>query len=447
MTAGSLAERVHRHCLAHGLFPAPGGAVVAVSGGPDSLALLDVMAALAPRLGLTLVVAHADHGILPESAEVAARVVAIAERYAAPCAVGRLALGAGAGETRAREARYRFLRDVQRARGARYLLTAHHADDQVETVVLRVLHGSGPLGLAGIAPVGPEGLVRPLLAFRHAELAAHAASLGLPVATDPSNSDPRHLRAWVRGALLPLVRSRLGAAAGDALLAVAAHAARDTAAWDAALDVMPELDARARVGHCDVARGALTGYHNVLAERVLRAVARRSGLRLGPEAAARAVAFAGRSTSGHRLDLGGGLTAEIAFDRLVIAADADVPAPVRISGGSGSASFGAWHVAWRAEPRAAAPAARASWTTWLAPTDACEVRAPVPGDRLVPLGGTGRRRVARLLMEARVARGERASYPVLACGSRPVWLPGVARAADHLPAPDAAALRIDVGRG
>lgn len=444
MGAASLLERLYLHSATRGLFPIPGIAVLAVSGGPDSVALLDLFAALRERLSLDLAVAHADHGIAADSGAIAARVAQLAQRYGMACETGRLTLGPGTSETRAREARYAFLRRVQDERGARYLVTAHHADDQAETVLLRILRGSAPAGLAGIPSQGPRGLVRPLLPFTHAELLAHARSLGVELADDPANSDPRHLRSWVRTALLPEIKGRLGDAATDALRSVASHAGREVRAWEHLLEELPGLDVRTGEGRCDVARDVLTGYHKVLGERVLRAAARRAGLLVGPTAAARAVAFAARSESGRRLELGKGLVAEIAFERLVILRERNAPAPARIHGDEGQACFGAWTIRWRRE---AAPGTeqRAAWTSWFA-ADTLEVRGPAAGERLVPLGGTGRRRVARLLMEARVARADRESYPVVADASGPLWLPGVCRSETARPVAGTSALRVDVGR-
>ncbi len=419
-----------------------------MSGGPDSVALLDLLATLAPKLGLALLVAHADHGILDQSAEAARQVESLALRYGLPCEVGRLALGAGTGETRARLARYRFLRRVQSAHAAEYLVTAHHADDQAETVMLRLLRGSAPAGLSGIPAVGPRGLVRPLLPFRRAELLAHAAALGVPLFHDPSNDDPRHLRAWVRGSVLPVLAERLADGGADALLAVARHAQREVRAWDDVLAELPGLDVRAGEGTCSVAREVLTGYHNVLAERVLRAAARRAGLRLPPRAAARAVKFAARAPSGRRLDLPGGLVAEVAFERLSVGRSRVAPTQLRIQSNEGEARYGAWSVQWRTEPAPARAAlARQGWVTWVEPTPGeLVVGPPKPGDRLVPVGGTGRRRVARLLMEARVPRMDRGAYPVIAANGDVLWVPGVCRSGARLPAPGTPAVRIEVGR-
>ena len=165
-----------------------------------------------------------DHGILAESAAVAAQVEAIAGRYGVPVEVERAALGPRASETRARRARYTALRRVQQRVGGRYLVTAHQADDQIETVLYRLLKGSGIGGLAAMRPAGPDGLVRPLLPFRRAELAdwlrarfpdpAHP-----PAFDDPSNADLTHDRSWLRVRVLPLLVERFGARLERQLLA------------------------------------------------------------------------------------------------------------------------------------------------------------------------------------------------------------------------------------
>lgn len=451
MTGSSLQDRFRSHVAESGLFAESGLAVLGVSGGADSLAMLDLLAGVASDLSLSLLVAHADHGILPGSAATAEQVRTIArQRYGLDTVVGTLVLGATASETRARTARYRFLRQLQSERTARYLVTAHHADDQVETVLLRLLRGSAPAGLAGIQPRGPRGLVRPLLPFSRADLAAHAATLGVPVAVDPSNRDPRHMRAWVRTVLWPVIEQRVGGAGADALLAVAGHATREVVAWDRLLDVLPALDVRAQDGHFEVARGVLSGYHNVLAGRILRAAARRAGLRLAPVAANRLARFASAAASGRRLMLGEALEAEIAFDRLVVSRAAPSPAARRLEGPSGEAEFGRYTLRWRPE-QAPGEIERGGWTTWIrldsladgAP-EPLTVRPPSPGDRLAPLRGVGRAKVARLLMAAKIPRGLRQRYPVVATDREVVWIPGVCRGTLGVPEPGREAMRIDV---
>jgi tRNA(Ile)-lysidine synthase len=446
MDSSPLVERLRHHLVESRLLAVPGLAVLAVSGGGDSLAMLDLMAALAGELGLDLLVAHADHGILPGSGAVAEGVVRLARaRYGLEAVAAQLQLGPGTSETRARVARYRFLRAVQAERGARYLATAHHADDQVETVLLRVLRGSGPSGLRGIEAAGPRGLVRPLLPFRHAELLAHAGAAGLPVVEDPTNADPRHLRAWVRSVLRPTIEARLGPGIGESVLTLARHAARDARAWDAVVDLLPGLNVSVADGRLQVARGTLSGYDNVLAARILRAAARRAGLHVTPRAASRAVRFAAGAESGRRLPLGDGVACEVAFDSLLFTRLAPAPAARRLDPAGGEASFGRFLLAWRSES-APVTVPRIGWTTWL-PAGPLEVRAVCAGDRMVPIGGVGRRKVTRLLMDARVPRGDRAAYPVVISGGLVAWVPGICRAAARLAAPGTEAVRIDARAG
>jgi tRNA(Ile)-lysidine synthase len=444
----SLPARFERHVARARLFPAPGVAIVAVSGGADSVALLDLLHPLAPKLALTLVVAHADHGVQPGSRTVGQSVRALAAQYVVPFELGELALGATATETVARRARYAWLREIQRRHEARYLVTAHQRDDQIETIVLRLLRGSAPAGLAGIPARGRGGLVRPLLPFTKGELAAHAAARGLPVHDDPANRDPRHLRSWVRVELLPLAAARMGARLGDDVVRAGRAAALERRAWDRALEHLPELQLRFVPEGFDVARGGLARYDDALSVALLRAAARRAGLVLGIRRARRLLTLA-RRLSGRREQLGDGWGAEVAFDHVrVRRADAREAEEVRevvevvAAADRGTAQFGEFQVDWSS---GAAPArlTRGDWTTWIARGD-WEVRRPRAGDRLVPLGGVGRRPVRRLLMEARVPRSHRAGYPVVARGETILWVPGVCRSAAGLPRPGTPAVRVDV---
>jgi tRNA(Ile)-lysidine synthase len=439
-----LLSRVREHIARRRLFAGGGTAVVAVSGGPDSVALLDLLQGLALELGLALVVAHADHGMQADSSSVGQAVAALARRYGLPFELGELQLGPDATETTARRARYAWLGEVQRRRAARYVVTAHHRDDQIETIVLRLLRGSGPAGLAGMPARARGGLVRPLLAFTHRDLVEHVAARGLPVHHDPANRDPRHLRSWVRTVLLPLVSARLGAGARDDLARAGRAAALERRAWDRVLRHLPDLELRVDEDGFDVARGGLAGYDNALAVAVLRAAARRAGLVLGPRRA-RQLARLARGPSGRRRALGGEWAAEVAFDRVrVVRKVREVVEVVEVGEDEkrGRAEFGEFRVEWSAQ-RAPARVERGDWTTWIAGGD-WEVRAVRPGDRLVPLGAPGHRPVRRLLMEARVPRSDRAQYPIVARGETILWVPGICRSAADLPRPGTPAVRVDV---
>jgi tRNA(Ile)-lysidine synthase len=231
----------------------------------------------------------------------------------------------------------------------------------------------------------------------------------------------------------------------EALIKVAAHARRELRAWDAALGVLPGVDLRLERGGFSVARSILREYDKALSGQVLRAAARRAGLRLGPGMAEQVAQFAGSAKSGRRLDAGCGQIAEVAFDRLVVYRQTPAPGPRPLAAAEGAAQFGGFSISWRPDT-APERLEREAWTTWIAP-DELAVRAPNPGDRLVPLRGTGHREVTRLLMEARVARGERGAWPVVVRNDQPVWIPGVCRAEAALPAPGHGAVRVDVTAG
>lgn len=444
-----LPDRLLAHVRATQLFPEPGLALLAVSGGPDSLALLSLLRAIAGDLDLTLAVGHVDHGILPDSAALAARVRGIAERYGLPFHVRSLGLGPDASETEARPERYRALRALQAEAGARYLVTAHHADDQIETVLLRVLKGSGVAGLAGIAAAGPRGLVRPLLPFRRQELTDWLRGTDLSPFDDPSNTDLRGDRAWVRHRLLPELRARFGGHVDQRLLRLAHHAGRERRAWYALLPELPRLDVRSAPGRVSFQRVTVRNYPDDLALVALHHLALSLGCVVGLRRAERLLRFAREAPSGRLLQLGRDWVAEVTFDRVRIlrrCRPAVLPSSaVWGEGEAGSVRWGDWELCWRPE-RAGRPSRRESWTWVTRASEPGGIRAARAGDRLLPVGGTGHRPLRRLFMEARVPATDRVTYPVLVRGTDIVWVPCVGRAAVHVPEPGAPALRLDARR-
>jgi tRNA(Ile)-lysidine synthase len=435
----ALADRFRAHLTALKL-PA-GRALVAVSGGPDSAALLDLLVQTRDAHGLDLVVAHVDHGINPDSARVAEQVAALAGRYGLPVEIGRLALGPDAGETAARTARYAWLEEVRARLGAGVIFTAHHADDQVETVLMRVLAGSGPAGLAGMAPIKGR-LVRPLLSVPRAQLLQHLDLAGLVTWIDPANSDPRHLRSWIRTSLLPALRDRLPEVDAS-IQRLSSQAAGDRAAWDAVLDVLPGLDLSTESEGISVAASSLGGYDSALAQGVILAAARRAGCQLGPARIGRVLTLLKAGTSGAWVPLGGGWRAELAFGRLRISSNASTQGAGqwRMEGQRGEGAWGRWAFRW-APAIAPAQQSRAGMSAWFT-FDALTVRGWSPGEKLKPLGASGRRLIVRCFQEMQVPRGRRGSWPVLARNEEIIWIPGVCRSDALLPTQGTEALRVD----
>jgi tRNA(Ile)-lysidine synthetase-like protein len=435
----NLVEEFRRHL---GRLPLPSGrAIVAVSGGPDSIALLDLLLRTRDFHQLELIVAHADHGISAESGSVAARVRDLASSLGLPCEVGELRLGAIAGETSARTARYLWLAAVREQMGASCIITAHHADDQAETVLMRALKGSGPAGLAGMAAVS-GGLLRPLLPFRREDLARYVRDRELPVWLDPANQDPRHLRSWIRCDVLPLLRRRLPEI-DPSLLRLARQAAADRVAWDAVLALLPGLDFRREPDAFSVAGPVLAGYDSGLAGAIIMAAARRAACPVGPARAERVWDLARAGISGSEVPLARGWKAEFSFGRvrLVRPGLPPVRTPWTLGGDRGEGKWGRWRIRWRRE---AAPERQDSsaLTAWFS-GDGLTVRGWVPGEKMRSLARAGRRRVVRCFQEARVPRSQRPDWPILARQDDVVWIPGVCRSDALLPAPGAEALRVD----
>ncbi len=194
--------------------------LLAVSGGPNSTALLLMAHAWAARRGGVprLEAATVDHGLRPESADEARAVAALCEKLAVPHHT--LAWQGEKPKTRlqerAREARYALLAQCAKAVGADVIVTGHHLDDQAETALFRLMRGSGVAGLRGMsAQSAREGvtIARPLLAFPKAQLVAYCLEAGVPFAHDPSNEDPRYARTRLRALAGSLAAEGLDAAA------------------------------------------------------------------------------------------------------------------------------------------------------------------------------------------------------------------------------------------
>lgn len=418
----------------------PGRAIVAVSGGADSVVLLDLLAGARGEYGLELIVAHVDHGISPDPLP-----RAIIQRHAARlglrCCVSELHLGADATETEAREARLSALESIAGAEGAAYIFLAHHADDQAETVLMRVLRGSGPAGLAAMAS-RRDRFVRPLLPFTRSELADYADQQGLERWSDPANRDPKHLRSWLRSDILPALTVRLPDVQGK-LGEVARQARTDTRAWREALHQWPGLDWR-RDDVDSVEWTVLSRLPTALAGSLFRAFIREAGLRTAGARVRTTLEVLATATSGTRVDLGRGWRAELSFGRVRLLppeAEHALP-PMPLQPAVGQLDWGRWRLVWSVEP-APAQQERAVGIAWFAP-GALIVRPWKPGDKVMPMGGVGHRLAVRCFQDAKVPSSARAGWPIIEGGDAIVWIPGVCRSDQLLPVPGASSLRVEV---
>ncbi len=201
---------------------APGTYVLAVSGGVDSMALLDLLAGDkgSEPASHAYVVAHFDHGIRADSAQDRALVQAAAQRYDLPFIYEEGHLGAGASEATARAARYAFLHKVRQQYGAAAIVTAHHQDDVVETAMLNMLRGTGRKGLSSLRST--PLYVRPLFDMPKEAIRAYAQAHGVQWREDSTNADDTYARNYLRRHIVP----RMSAAQREAWLAIIATSAR-----------------------------------------------------------------------------------------------------------------------------------------------------------------------------------------------------------------------------
>ena len=201
--------------------------LVGVSGGPDSLCLLDVLGRLSQPLGLELEVAHVDHGLSSSSEEVAAAVARSASAAGHDVHVARASGLEGPNlHARARDFRYRFFETVAEETGATAIATGHTLDDRVETTLARLVHGAGTDGLAGLRPRDGKR-IRPLLGVRRRETRAYCEQRGLEFVDDPANDDERFERVAVRRRLVGAIEDRWGDGAVRAMAVSADRLAED----------------------------------------------------------------------------------------------------------------------------------------------------------------------------------------------------------------------------
>jgi tRNA(Ile)-lysidine synthase len=436
--ARALVDAVRAAVWRHRLLDRGDRVLVAVSGGPDSVALLDALVQLRVEWDLSLRVCHVHHGLRAEANADAAFVEALARRLGCPVTVAHAPVVLGAGrspEDAARVARHAALARAADAHGATRIALGHTADDQAETVLMRVLDGAGPRGLAGI-PVRRGRVIRPLLDVDRPAVLAHLEAQGLAHVEDATNRDRAFRRNRIRHDLLPLLRAHAGPAVMAALRRTARASREAVEALDALLaprlaDRLARTPAGARLD-----LRALDGLPAGAVKTLLRlalGAGRPGGLAADGLRVGHLDALAGLvgSPVGALVRLPGAVVVERGRDALWLLACGPAPPPavVAVPGGT------AWERLDLAAEVATPPAGLPGDGTWEAWFDRDALGGPLvlrragPSDSLVPFGAGRAVTVGRLLAGVGVPPRAREAWPVLATGDTVAWLVGVRRAA------------------
>ena len=378
--------------------------------------------------GIPIHVAHFDHRMREDSLSDVEWVRGIARAWRLPLIVAHAEEPLRSEES-ARNARYAFLESVRQEVGADVVVTGHHADDQAETVLFRMLRGSGTVGLSGVARFREPGLWRPLLPFWREELAEYADSVRLGWREDPSNLESGFARNVIRNRIIPELESSVAPGARRSLVRLAEQARDDVETWQYLMPRLLEtLELRQDDHQRSIDREQLLLLPMPLRGRVLRWLSEEVGSRLDVVKTRSAAEFASSSQSGRRLDLASGLVLRRELDRIVLVrAEAESDTPLSIPGigaGSGSVTLGGRTLTVRwGGPELSTPMRDSVVVT--ASHFPLTVRAREAGDRIQLAYGS--KKLRKLLLEARIPESLRARLPVIVDARGTVlWIPGVA---------------------
>ena len=418
----------------------PGSSIlVALSGGPDSVALLHSLATLRGSLDLRISAAHLNHALRGRESDrdesfcrdlcKQLNVELVVERAKA------LRPGMPNLEEKAREVRREFLGRVAAQTGADRIALAHHADDQAETVLMRLLRGAGVAGLAAMAEAGPGLIVRPLLSMTRREILEYLDGVGASYVTDTTNASNAILRNRIRNKLLPGLERDYAPGVSQRLAALAEEMqAVDSFLTRAAARELSSI--RHPGGELDIGRfSQLDPALRVPVLRLHLAVQLGSLRRLTREHLSALVALCLVGPANGEVSLPGRWRAAREYDRLRLvstgrAVHSGFSVPIAFEGTTTVQPAG---IAFEARVRAAADVAMPStheealFDVRAIASCGLTARNFQAGDRIRPLGLGGSRKVKDVFIDRKLPVRKRAVFPVITMGSEVVWLPGLLR--------------------
>ncbi len=419
----------------------PGDKVlVAVSGGPDSICLLSILAALRRELGISLHIAHLDHGFRGAESAAEARFVAeTARQYNIPatieaydvealCRKRGLSVQAGA-----REARYAFLTRTAAMVNAARIATGHTATDQAETILMRLLRGAGSAGLAGIPPVRGT-IIRPLIEITREEVLRRLSQSGLPFATDPSNAKPLYTRNRIRLEVLPLLK-QFNPRVVETLVAGAALLRDEHEALELSVAAVADAITKRSGNGLTIQREAFLALHRATRRRLLRRSADEllgAPSMLSSSHIEEALLFMASAQTGRTMSLPQGLMLERSYTIFMLGPAPAAGAFAHELAVPGSTIVGECNVVVEAilcNPDEPNQEGNYFWQALFDYDKIClplQVRNKRPGDWFCPSGMGGKsKKLQDFFVDSKVPRRGRDSLPLLCSGTDILWVMGM----------------------
>jgi tRNA(Ile)-lysidine synthase len=415
--------------------------VVGVSGGPDSVCLLDILHELADELKISLIVSHYNHGLRPAEDESETLFVReLAKNLNLPSVTGKappsLRKKRASVEERARNARYHFLEKVRVDHRAQKIALGHNLNDQAETIIMRLLRGSGPSGLIGIPPCRDTTIIRPLIEVERREIERYLNARKLAYVTDSSNLKTDYLRNKIRLELMPLLEQHqpqlahlLGQTA-DILRDEDAYLERIGEAW-LSREAEREPDNSFRIPISSVLKLPIA-----LRRRVIRQIigrVKQNLRRISWDHVESILRLAYSEKPQASIHLPGRLNVKRTYDRLIVSAGQGLKSrpfvyTLRARGVYKIKEIGRAISITEVKNRNGLDLRESPYTALL---DADKVRYPIkvrsfkPGDRFVPFGMTGHKKLKDFFVDLKVPMEQRHSTPILCCGETIMWVSGL----------------------
>lgn len=430
----------------YGMLKAGDTVVVALSGGPDSIALLHVLNSLKSIYGTKLHAAHLEHGLRgDESVEDMRFVEGLCRAVSVPLTTRREKVleaaerGGLSVEAAARKIRYKFLEQVLEETGANKIATGHNADDQAETVLLNIIRGAAMSGLRGIRPAMEAGIVRPLIDATRQDIVAYLDEKHLDYRTDSSNSDDRYERNRVRQNLIPLIREQFNPRIVESL-------AR-TASVFSMIDEYFRVEVAEAMKTCCQTKDGRTIVDLRLFQDLPRAIKLFTfySILRSLEGDEQVVSFdslnavlnlAVRSKSGSRIDIGSGIVVLKEFDKLLIGRDVamvdryevklTVPGSKRVE--PPGYTFTVEILNERPGTGEIYRSGRTAYFDFAALGLPLMARSWREGDKFVPFGLSGRKKVHDVFVDEKVPVSKRTKIPIICDSEGIIWVAGVRRA-------------------